>query len=256
MTYISLFLFAFNAYASYPQCSDPMRITKKFAGASCIGKQVFQPCSDAHDSDVVKCEEELSLLEDSFLARLLGREAKVIGGGRTSSNNNSSNNNSGTNSSGKKVSTTLRSGNIGDGYIVEDEEDGVKPILIDTSDWLLSNKVSPQGRAKGGLQKVMSAPALSSLQNSRMFKPVNVPKQLRKHDAFSSSRCSPTRITGVYTVQPRRNSMKRILSSMDLEEYESYSSNDRAAGDLLLQFVLKVKGGDTGSFIRGGDQYL
>jgi len=23
---------------------DPMRITKKFAGASCIGKQVFQPC--------------------------------------------------------------------------------------------------------------------------------------------------------------------------------------------------------------------
>ena len=31
---------------------DPMRITKKFAGASCIGKQVFQPCDPLPENEV------------------------------------------------------------------------------------------------------------------------------------------------------------------------------------------------------------
>ena len=32
---------------------DPMRITKKFVGASCIGKQVFQPCDPLPENEVV-----------------------------------------------------------------------------------------------------------------------------------------------------------------------------------------------------------
>lgn len=51
--------------------SDPMRITKKFAGASCIGKQVYQPSEEMLSSDHSQLEiEELSVLEVSFYRRV------------------------------------------------------------------------------------------------------------------------------------------------------------------------------------------
>lgn len=47
---------------------DPMRITKKFAGAACIGKQVFTPCSQRISSDsIAQCADELAQLETAFL---------------------------------------------------------------------------------------------------------------------------------------------------------------------------------------------
>jgi hypothetical protein len=56
-----------------------MRITKKFAGASCIGKQVFQPSdtTSSNSTTLKRVEEELSDLEKSFLKRLYG---KSLGG--------------------------------------------------------------------------------------------------------------------------------------------------------------------------------
>ena len=55
--------------------SDPMRITKKYAGASCIGKQVFirtEPgCSD--EATQQKIANELKGLEKSFLVRLFSK---------------------------------------------------------------------------------------------------------------------------------------------------------------------------------------
>jgi hypothetical protein len=33
--------------------SDPMRITKKFAGSSCIGKQVYAPCDPKTDPGLI-----------------------------------------------------------------------------------------------------------------------------------------------------------------------------------------------------------
>lgn len=49
--------------------SDPMRITKKFAGASCIGKQVFQPSEGllAERSEEIQ---ELEGLETLFFFRV------------------------------------------------------------------------------------------------------------------------------------------------------------------------------------------
>ena len=54
--------------------SDPMRITKKFAGASCIGKQVFQPSEglQAERSDEIQ---ELDVLETLFYHRVGDRTA-------------------------------------------------------------------------------------------------------------------------------------------------------------------------------------
>jgi hypothetical protein len=55
--------------------SDPMRITKKFAGASCIGKQVFQPC-DGMSTDHSELEiEELHVLEVSYYRRVGDRSS-------------------------------------------------------------------------------------------------------------------------------------------------------------------------------------
>ena len=50
-----------------------MRITKKFAGASCIGKQIFQPTEDIDESELRYAEEELNKLEAAFLSRLHGK---------------------------------------------------------------------------------------------------------------------------------------------------------------------------------------
>jgi len=52
-----------------------MRITKKFAGASCIGKQVFQPCENTQSNMEIigKIDEELKDLEVSFLDRLANK---------------------------------------------------------------------------------------------------------------------------------------------------------------------------------------
>ena len=50
-----------------------MRITKKFAGASCIGKQVFQPSDPMDEGELAAAQEELLRLEHAFVSRLRGR---------------------------------------------------------------------------------------------------------------------------------------------------------------------------------------
>ncbi len=48
-----------------------MRITKKFAGSSCIGKQVFTACdTNANLSTMTKMQEELADLEEKFQAKV------------------------------------------------------------------------------------------------------------------------------------------------------------------------------------------
>jgi len=47
---------------------DPMRITKKFAGAACIGKQVFTPCPlHLNHHSMAQCSNELAHMEGAFL---------------------------------------------------------------------------------------------------------------------------------------------------------------------------------------------
>ena len=49
-----------------------MRITKKFAGAACIGKQVFQPCEQTPEnaSRITEAHEARASAERLFLSRL------------------------------------------------------------------------------------------------------------------------------------------------------------------------------------------
>lgn len=58
---------------------DPMRITKKYAGASCIGKQIFQPFEATPENvlAVRQAEAQLELLQASFLERL-GRRGFIL----------------------------------------------------------------------------------------------------------------------------------------------------------------------------------
>lgn len=59
-------------YLSQKLNCEPMRITKKFTGGECIGKQVFRPCSPTPESRVrlMQANLELVALEAAFLRRL------------------------------------------------------------------------------------------------------------------------------------------------------------------------------------------
>lgn len=61
-----------------------MRITKKYAGASCIGKQVFQ-LADNYYEVFQENERELQRLEALFLARINGKAANGLAGKRSNS---------------------------------------------------------------------------------------------------------------------------------------------------------------------------
>eukprot|EP01041_Mallomonas_annulata_P004580 gene4580-9102_t len=51
---------------------DPMRISKKFAGSSCIGKQVYNPCDPTPETtELMKSvQDEINHLEELFLAKV------------------------------------------------------------------------------------------------------------------------------------------------------------------------------------------
>lgn len=61
-----------RAYLSDKLYCDPMRITKKFTGDECIGKQVFT--TPVHDEKSLrKCEAEMKKLERLFIIRLVNK---------------------------------------------------------------------------------------------------------------------------------------------------------------------------------------
>lgn len=59
-------------YLSQKLNCEPMRITKKFTGGECIGKQVFRPCSPTPESRVriMQAQLELVALEAAFIKRV------------------------------------------------------------------------------------------------------------------------------------------------------------------------------------------
>ena len=59
-------------YLSQKLNCEPMRITKKFTGGGCIGKQVFRPCCPTPESQVrvMQAHLELVALEAAFVKRL------------------------------------------------------------------------------------------------------------------------------------------------------------------------------------------
>ena len=70
-----------RCYLSEKLSCDPMRITKKFAGASCIGKQVFMPAGDfkssVNQSELARLEQDLRRLQETFENKLALRSSQI-----------------------------------------------------------------------------------------------------------------------------------------------------------------------------------
>lgn len=68
-------------YLSQKLNCEPMRITKKFTGGECIGKQVFRPCSPTPESRIrlMQAQLELVALEAAFIKKLKENKEEVPG---------------------------------------------------------------------------------------------------------------------------------------------------------------------------------
>lgn len=140
-----------RSYLSEKLNCDPMRITKKFAGASCIGKQVYQPADESsyNKAMLTKIEEELKELQRLFLKRLFSKS----GGGSSSflSLEMDDSGSSGISSGGRGSSVTSSSGILA-------KNSGVKPKQLK-----LDSIVKPK--------RITSAPDLSQLNLLHQRKP-------------------------------------------------------------------------------------
>ena len=229
-----------------------MRITKKFAGASCIGKQVFQPNEDFIEYEVVECEEELRSLEERFLARLLGKEAKNASGGaaasvqgRSSGRDRSRNSSNSMNHSDDYYMDDAFGGDLDDE--VGSSSRGAKAILSGTSEWLLTSKKASEGRP---IHRVMSAPSLSDpfKYSQSAFRALNTVHAKDRSGGRGSGLFATGGRSGRQDPSPpnqhsrgaRCGSLKRTMSVITLDEHDPFYGDDKAASDLLMEFVTKV----------------
>ena len=201
-----------------------MRITKKFAGASCIGKQVYQPAE--HESNttfkvyhacyitaiilkiiifvitfaskpilsqatVTKIEGELKELEQAFLKRLFSKS----GGHSGSFNSLEDFGGSTTRSRGSSVSNSggLRS-------LSDRNTSSVKPKQLG---------LDMLGHGGSKPKRVTSAPDL-------------------------------TQLSVIYHKKSTYSSLMKRQRSISLMDLEHYAVDDDAAGDLLMQFMEKI----------------
>lgn len=216
-----------------------MRITKKFAGASCIGKQVFQPSEDLREVSTQSAEYELRHLERQFLTRL-GSKGSSAGYGESSSRRRASASNFGKSyaydvddDDGEEYEDNGDEENDGD---VEDAEDDAYPATTTSSSSHLRqtdrNESFQHTRGHTGWgsraslvqrpRRVVSAPDLASIGLSRGGSKTN----------FYAA--PSTAATG--SLAKRRRSQ----SVMGLMDFEKYCSDDVAAGTLFFLFVFVV----------------
>lgn len=249
--------------------SDPMRITKKFAGASCIGKQVFHPCEHTEANNQLRKEgmAELQQLEYAFLHRLRSKSAAVAqlvekfvpsqspGGGRGVKNkhNPSISGSSGmtleksnsftlSNDVDRLRTTSSESG----GYLVVKEE-GVgldsdahtfqkNKRIMSAPDltMLLSNEVLTASDSSTKLSELAYSPGSSFLLGSNSGKKVTPRGRVRTGSGAKMSReLSDSFNGGVGIASAHHNSLrmsKKYYSQMDLAHYEKLATDDMAAG--------------------------
>ena len=184
-----------RSYLSDKLNCDPMRITKKYSGASCIGKQVFQPAPQEYIHEMQDHEEELLRLEIDFKNRLGKKLLSSIG-------------------SSPRQPRINRGGKIIDGGSNYDDDDD-EEMEED------SFEIKDDTNRNIGILKSISAPNLLYTERNSM---------------------SPH--SGRIVVF--RNSVKvskrhRSQSAADFVDYENYTSDDAAAGDLLISFMDTMK---------------
>jgi len=218
------------------QC-DPMRITKKFAGASCIGKQVFQlnPYTTPQYSAILKdAENELNLLEQNFHARI-GNKITSNTIPRPTVNSRKLN----------KVhdSSSSSTSNIDDSD--EDDDDGDE---FDESLQYESVKLfrGPNDKYNNttSIRRVISAPDISQYNDTLPQISFRSLDEMAKVDntenvALAAAAAAATAaVANGYSSLRRRD---RSQSAMDLREFERLIADDQAAGNLLMDFYEKMQ---------------
>jgi len=199
-----------------------MRVTKKFAGQSCIGKQIFQPCDGTSSNmELIKRgTEELTKLESTFRSRVKSkkpskRRKTVLRDDASDSRSRESI------SSSKQDSIASGTSSNSTDY---DEDDYDEDDDDDDDDDDESNNGISVNESKYP-------------DESPYYK--TVPRRVRK--AYRSTASSSSENNSLYISLNDDLSFQTISAMGITVEYEKYDKDVDAAGDLLLQFSQKVR---------------
>lgn len=226
-----------------------MRITKKYSGASCIGKQVFQPCptSELTAEQSRANERELARLERNFLNRLGNKcppsltmsNAGVIGGSDTGNKFGE----------GKRKKGRTHSDIDRDTDEEDDTEFDECDVIVREYNNPFHGRDAPAGsdmmhfshggridHPKKSMKRAQSVPNLS--MHSMITQGQNKSPTSSNSSTFRfNSKHNPT---GVSKFSTNGTQAFRSQSLKDFGEFEEYVADDSAAGNLLLQFFDKL----------------
>ena len=205
-----------------------MRVTKKFAGQSCIGKQIFQPCDDTSSNmELIKRgTEELTKLESTFRSRVKSKKPskrrKIVLRDDVS---DSRSRESITSSKQDSIASGTSSNSTDydeDDYDEDEDDDGEEDDDDDESNNGISVNESKYP------------------DESPYYK--TVPR--RVHKTYRSAASSSSENNSLYVSLNDDLSFQTISAMGITVEYEKYDKDVDAAGDLLLQFSQKVRSDD------------
>ena len=200
-----------------------MRVTKKFAGQSCIGKQIFQPCDDTSlNMELIKRgTEELTKLESTFRSRAKSKKPSKrrktvlrddVSDSRSRESITSSNQDS-------IASGTSSNSTDEDDYDEDDDDDG--------------EEEDDDNESNNGI----SVSESKYPDEYPYYK--TVPR--RVHKTYRSTASSSSENNSLYVSLNDDLSFQTISAMGITVEYEKYDKDIDAAGDLLLQFSQKVR---------------
>jgi hypothetical protein len=218
-----------RSYLSKQLQCNPMRVTKKFSGSSCIGKQIFQPCDETSvNIDLMKKGElELIKLENTFRSRIKysnstkrRRSVSIINDDNNSDRNRyniryNKNENQGSSSNSTDYDE--------DDYDEEDYEDDYDDDDDDDENNSYNQDIST---------------------NESKF-PEDEPYYKLVPRRAIKQKSSITESGNSLFVSLNKDLSFQTISAMGLTvEYDKYIKDIDAAGDILLQFSEKIKSDD------------
>lgn len=208
------------------QC-DPMRITKKYAGASCIGKQIFQTnvyTNPQYAAMLRDAENELKQLENNFHARIGNKITSSTTVNRPTVNTRKPN-------KVQEYSSSSSNSNFDDS---DDYGDGDGDDEFDSEYEKVKMFRGPNDVYNNttSIRRVISAPDMSLYNESAKFsfKLLNENVKTVEGESLINS-------NSFSTLKHR----DRSQSAMDLREFERFVADDQAAGSLLMVFYDKMQ---------------
>ena len=218
-----------------------MRITKKYAGSSSIGKQLFQPCDNFEEAQehIGSIELELEKLERVFLAKI---HSKFPSSDKLSMTPESSRRKIALPSSAPRDATDHEDSGSNDSFFAKShpsefsntEKLNVKPIMISTINSSIpfsGKKLFPLSVDNHKSKRTLSAPNLlhlasniSSDANSMVLPPTLVKSNVsgKSKDDQSSLKANQVK---------KSVGWKRSRSVMALMDFEKLVADDQAAGN-------------------------